>query len=74
MPDPVVVGHRLAVAILKMSRHLRSAGMPAGCSPGLGLLLFFLFGLGILYYQSELNKVVNLSPSAPEGSRVPLYA
>jgi Domain of unknown function (DUF4234) len=51
----------------------RAAGMPASCSPGLGLLLWFVFGLGILYYQSELNKVIDLHPNVPEGSRVPLY-
>jgi hypothetical protein len=51
----------------------RAAGLPASCSGGLGLLLMFVFGVGILYYQSELNRVVESYQSAPEGTQVPLY-
>ena len=53
----------------------RAAGLPASCSGGVGLLLMFVFGLGTLYYQSELNKVVSVYGDAtPPGARVPLYA
>ncbi len=51
----------------------RAAGMPASCNPLVGLLLSFVFGLGILYYQSELNKITDSYQHAPEGTQVPLY-
>jgi hypothetical protein len=35
----------------------RAAGLTASCSGGIGLLLMFVFGLGTLYYQSELKKI-----------------
>jgi Domain of unknown function (DUF4234) len=47
----------------------RAAGMPASCNPLVGLLLWFAFGLGVLYYQSELNKVISIHPNTPEGTR-----
>ena len=33
------------------------AGIGASCSPVIGVLLMFVFGLNSLYYQSELNKI-----------------
>jgi hypothetical protein len=51
----------------------RADGLPASCNPIVGLLLWFVFGIGVLYYQSELNKVIDLHPNVPEGDRVPLY-
>jgi hypothetical protein len=42
-------------------------------SPGLGLFLMFVFGLGTLYYQIQLNKIVDMY-RAPQGSQIPLYA
>jgi hypothetical protein len=51
----------------------RAAGMPASCNPLVGLLLSFVFGLGVLYYQSELNKITDSYQHAPEGTQVPLY-
>lgn len=51
----------------------RAAGLPTTCSPGIGLLLMFVFSLGILYYQSELNKVVDRYPGAAPGVQVPLF-
>jgi hypothetical protein len=50
----------------------RAAGLTATCSGGVGLLLMFVFGLGTLYYQAELNKIVN-AYGAPEGTQIPLY-
>ncbi|TSE01824.1 DUF4234 domain-containing protein [Skermania sp. ID1734] len=32
-------------------------GVQPTCSPIIGLLLFFVFGLSVLYYQIELNKI-----------------
>lgn len=50
----------------------RAAGMHASCSGLFGLLLMFVFGLGTLYYQLELNKVVQ-SYGVPEGAQIALY-
>jgi hypothetical protein len=33
----------------------------------------FVFGLGTLYYQVELNKVVNSYGDAPVGTPISLY-
>jgi uncharacterized protein DUF4234 len=51
----------------------RAAGLPVTCSGGSGLLLMFVLGAGVIYYQSELNKVVLQNPSVEPGARVPLY-
>lgn len=52
----------------------RAAGLAPSCSGGVGLLLMFVFGLGTLYYQSELNKVSgSYGEATPPGTRVPLY-
>lgn len=50
----------------------RSAGLPASCSGGLGCFLMLLFGAGVLYYQTELNKIVGVY-QAPEGTQIPLW-
>lgn len=50
----------------------RSAGLQPTCSGGLGLLFVFVLGLFPLYYQSELNKVVDHYRQAPPGTQVPL--
>lgn len=53
----------------------RAAGLPVTCSPGVGVLLMLCFGLGTLYYQSELNRVVDsYGPAVPPGTQIPLYA
>ena len=51
----------------------RAAGVHPSCNGGIGLLLMFVFGLGTLYYQLELNRIVQ-SYQVPEGTQVPLYA
>ena len=51
----------------------RSAGIAPSCSAGLGLLLMFVFGLGTLYYQSQLNKIVDRYPGAAPRMQVPLF-
>jgi hypothetical protein len=50
----------------------RAAGLHASCSPGIGMVLMLILGLGILYYQIELNKVVRHC-GVPEGQQVPLW-
>ena len=57
-------GNRIAAA-------QRAAGLPVSCSAVIGLLLCFFFGLQTLYYQVEINKVVD-SYGAPEGTVVGL--
>lgn len=51
----------------------RASGLQPTCSPILSCLLTFVLGLNILYMQSELNKIVDRYPGAPEGAQVPLY-
>jgi hypothetical protein len=58
----------------RIANAQRAAGLPTTCSAGVGLLLMFVFGLGILYYQSELNKVTGSYAGAPVGAQIPLYA
>lgn len=53
----------------------RAAGLTASCSGGVGTLLMLVFGLGMFYYQSELNKVSHsYGEVTPPGTTVPLYA
>jgi hypothetical protein len=58
----------------RIANSQRAAGIPVTCSPGVGLLLMFVFGLGTLYYQSELNKVTASYGATPVGAQVDLYA
>jgi len=51
----------------------RAAGIPVTCNPVIGLLLSFLVGANIIYYQVELNKIVDRY-GAPEGTQVQLAA
>lgn len=50
----------------------RAAGLQATCSPGIGVLLVFAFGAQTLYFQMELNKIVD-AYGTPEGEQVPLW-
>jgi len=58
----------------RIANAQRAAGLPQTCAPALGLLLTFLGGLGSLYYQAELNKIVTHFASAPAGAPVQLAA
>lgn len=49
----------------------RAAGLQPTCSGGLGLLFVLLFGVWPMYYQAELNKVID-HYNAPEGTQVAL--
>jgi hypothetical protein len=52
----------------------RAAGLETTCSPGLGVLLMIVFGLGTLYYQIQLNKIVEAYGTAcAPGTQIPLY-
>ena len=51
----------------------RAAGLPATANPWTGFVLLFIFGLTPLYYQWELNKVVQRYAVAP-GAPVALVA
>lgn len=39
------------------------------CSPAAGLLLMFVFGLGVVYYQSKLNRIADRY-GVPEGTQI----
>lgn len=52
----------------------RAAGLRPTCSAGIGLLLCFAFGLVSLYYQGELNKIVDAYDGAPAGAEIALRA
>jgi hypothetical protein len=58
----------------RIANAQRAAGLAQTCSPVVGLLLMFVLGLGTLYYQGELNKVVENYGDAPAGSPVQLAA
>ncbi|RKN46868.1 DUF4234 domain-containing protein [Streptomyces hoynatensis] len=56
----------------RIAQAQRSAGLAQTCSPVVGLLLMFLWGLGALYYQVELNKIIDHYNAPPQGTQVPL--
>jgi hypothetical protein len=57
----------------RIAETQRVAGLPPSCSGGLGLLLG-LFGFMGLYYQIELNKVIDHYGRPEPGSQVQLAA
>ena len=65
------------VALHRMGRRIeaaqRAAGIPPTCDPATGVLLWICFGVGVLYLQDELNKIVDRY-GAPEGTEVFHYA
>jgi len=52
----------------------RAAGLAPTAEPLLGMILMLILGLGALYYQAELNKVVAVYGDAAPGTTVPLAA
>jgi hypothetical protein len=62
---------------INLAAHIRAAQQAAGlqptCSGGIGFLLLFVY-CGPLYYQLELNKVIDRYGNAPAGAQVPLAA
>lgn len=58
----------------RIAKTQHSAGLQPTCSPVLGLVLFlFALGSGTVYYQYELNRVVDVYKAEP-GAQVPLFA
>jgi hypothetical protein len=51
-----------------------AAGQPVDCSGGLGLLLAFIGGFHVVYYQSKLNQVIAANSNVPAGQPVTLAA
>jgi hypothetical protein len=58
----------------RIANAQRAAGLAQTCSPVVGLVLCFVLGLGVLYYQSELNKIVAHYGDVPAGAPVMLVA
>ena len=50
----------------------RAAGLAPTCSAALGVVLTFVLGLSTLYYQAELNKIVDQYSNAAFGKPVQL--
>ena len=57
----------------RIAQAQRAAGLQPSCSGGIGFLLG-LFGFGVLYYQIQLNKVVDRYGDTPAGQQVSLVA
>ncbi|KAB2345280.1 DUF4234 domain-containing protein [Actinomadura rudentiformis] len=67
---PLVVWCKLGGRIAQAQK---AAGLPASCSGGIGFLLGIL-GFGVLYYQLQLNKVIDRYGDTPPGQQVSLVA
>ncbi|WP_433462635.1 DUF4234 domain-containing protein [Spirillospora sp. CA-142024] len=57
----------------RIAEAQRAAGLQPSCSGGMGFLLGIL-GFGVLYYQIQLNKVVDRYGDTPAGQQVSLVA
>jgi hypothetical protein len=57
----------------RIAQAQRAAGLAPSCSGGIGFLLGIL-GFGVLYYQIQLNKIVDRYGDVPEGQQVSLAA
>ncbi|HVE27457.1 MAG TPA: hypothetical protein VNC22_18750 [Sporichthya sp.] len=71
------VGVPQFIAVHRMARRIedaqRAAGLPTTCDAPTGVLMWLCFGVGVLYLQDELNKVVDRY-GAPAGTEVFHYA
>ncbi|MEO3936519.1 DUF4234 domain-containing protein [Dermatophilaceae bacterium Soc4.6] len=56
----------------RIAQRQQSVGIGSSCSPVVGLVLVFFFGLYTLYYQSELNKITDHLGAPPVGTPVRL--
>ena len=54
----------------RIAQAQRSAGISSRCSGGLGILLAILFGLNVVYYQGQLNKLWEQHGNQPAGTTV----
>ncbi|MGH3242114.1 MAG: DUF4234 domain-containing protein [Spirillospora sp.] len=57
----------------RIAEAQRAAGLQPSCSGGMGFLLGIL-GFGVLYYQIQLNKVIDRYGETPAGQQVSLVA
>lgn len=57
----------------RIAQAQRAAGLPESCGGGMGFLLG-IFGFGVLYYQIQLNKVIDRYGETPAGQQVSLVA
>lgn len=57
----------------RIAQAQRAAGLQPSCSGGIGFLLGII-GFGVLYYQIQLNKVVDRYGETPPGQQVSLVA
>ncbi|WP_067799594.1 DUF4234 domain-containing protein [Actinomadura formosensis] len=57
----------------RIAEAQRAAGLQPSCSGGMGFLLG-IFGFGVLYYQLQLNKVIDRYGDTPAGQQVSLAA
>jgi hypothetical protein len=53
----------------RIARAQAAAGLPRTCDPPTAVLMWLCFGVGVLYLQDELNKVV-ARYGAPAGTEV----
>jgi membrane-associated phospholipid phosphatase len=53
----------------RIERAQAAAGLPRTCDPPTGVLMWLCFGVGVMYLQDELNKVV-ARYGAPPGTEV----
>jgi hypothetical protein len=68
---PFIAAWRLST---RVAQAQRAAGVPE-CTPVLAFILWmFVATTGVLYLQSEINKIWDRYPGASEGTQVPLYA
>ncbi|MFI0407576.1 DUF4234 domain-containing protein [Actinomadura sp. 3N508] len=67
---PLIMWVKLAGRIAQAQR---AAGLQPSCSGGMGFLLGII-GFGTLYYQIQLNKVVDRYGETPAGQQVSLVA
>jgi hypothetical protein len=67
---PLVAAWRLGE---RTAQAQRTAGVPE-CTPVLAFVLWlFVFNTGVLYLQSEINKIWDRYPGAQEGQQVPHF-
>jgi len=58
----------------RIAEAQRAAGLTPTCNGWIGILLTLVLGLHPLYYQMEMNKIVDHFPGAAEGQAVPVIA
>jgi len=56
----------------RIAERQRVAGLAETCSPVIGFVLIFVFGLYPIYYQSELNKINERLGNAQQNTPVAL--